>query len=144
GRHKSARGSAKRRTPRTPPWVWNFIRELVFASWMALREKMPKYMIEINGRNFLVAMEDRIAKHGFFTLRFVEAADPEAAEEAAVRMIRETRSLRDLVQNSSEDPPVMDVTGIEEMESFEAVETLEPGLIWYEENARRRWEFWKR
>jgi len=105
---------------------------------------MPKYVIEINGRNFLVAMEDRIAKHGFFAIRFVEAADPKGAEETAVRMIRETQSLRDLVRNSSEDPPFMDVTEIEEMDSFDAVENLEPGFIWYEEAARHWWQFWKR
>ena len=61
---------------------------------------MPKYKVEINGANFLINMEGRTAKHGFFTIRFVEAPDSVAAENAAVQMIRETQRLRDLVRNA--------------------------------------------
>jgi len=76
---------------------------------------MPKYKVLINGANFLIDMDDRIAKFGFFTTRFVEATDADAAENTAVRMIREAQRLRDLVRNAPDDPPVMYVTGITEM-----------------------------
>jgi hypothetical protein len=105
---------------------------------------MPHYKVMINGRNFLVEMDGRVAKYGFYTFRFVEAADPTAAEYAAVQMIRETQRLRGLIRNASEDPPVMDVTSIDEVETLPPLEEREPGFVWYEENPRRWWQFWRR
>jgi hypothetical protein len=105
---------------------------------------MPKYKVEINGANFLIDMDGRMAKHGFFTTRFIEAADSGAAENAAVQMIRETQRLRDLVRNAPDDPPVMDVTEIDQMESFDGIENLEPGFVWHEERPKRWWQFWRR
>lgn len=105
---------------------------------------MPKYCVTIEGRNFLVEMNGKVAAHGFVTLRFLEAADAKAAENAAVDAIRRTEGLRAIVRNPSDDPPIMDVTEIVELESFDDVETLEPGFVWYEESPRRWWQFWKR
>ena len=105
---------------------------------------MPKYKVLINGANFLIEMDGRIAKYGFFTTRFVEATDADAAENTAVQMIRETQRLRDLVRNAPDDPPVMDVIGITELESFDGIENLEPGFAWYEESPKRWWQFWRR
>jgi hypothetical protein len=104
---------------------------------------MPKYQVEINGQNFLLDVEGRVARHGFFTTRFVEAVDPTAAENAAVRMMRETQRLRDLVRNTSDDPPVMDVVQVVGLDSFNGVENREPGFVWYPESPRRWWQFWK-
>ena len=105
--------------------------------------EVTKYLVEINGQNFLIEGDGNIAKHGFVTLRFVEAVDPPSAEDAAVQMLRDTQSLRDLVKNDAEDPPVMDVTQIAELETFDGIETLEPGFVWYEENPKRWWQFWR-
>lgn len=89
-------------------------------------------------------MEDEIARHGFLTFRFVEAADAKAAEIEAVAMVRNVERLRELVQNAPDDPPIMDVTEIEEMESFGGHDEGEPGFIWYKEVPRRWWQFWKK
>jgi hypothetical protein len=105
---------------------------------------MPAYRVMIDGRNFLIEMDGRVAKYGFFTTRIVESPDPVAAEHAAVKMIRETQRLRDLVRNDPGDPPVMDVTSIVELESEEGIENREPGFVWYEERPRRWWQFWRR
>ena len=105
---------------------------------------MPKYQVEINGQNYLLEVDGGVAKHGFFTTRFVEAVDPGAAENAAAGMIRETERLRNLVRNTSDDPPVMDVTLIVELESFDGIDDREPGFVWYEESPRHWWQFWKR
>lgn len=105
---------------------------------------MTKYKVEINGANFLIDLEGRMAKCGFFTTRFLESTDSAAAENSAVQMIRETRRLRDLVRNIPDDPPFMDVTSVIELESFDGIESLEPGIVWYEERPRRWWQFWKR
>jgi hypothetical protein len=105
---------------------------------------MPKYQVEINGQNFLLEFDGRVAKHGFFTTRFVEASDPTDAENAAVQMIRETRRLRDILRNTSDNPPVMDVVQIVELNSFDGIEERKPGFVWHPENPRRWWQFWKR
>jgi hypothetical protein len=105
---------------------------------------MPRYKVEINGQNFLIHMEGQIAKYGFFTTRFVEATDSTAAENTAVQMIRETQRLRELVRNAPDDPPVMDVIGITEMESVDGTGSREPGFAWYEERPKRWWQFWRR
>lgn len=105
---------------------------------------MPRYRVTINGRNFLIELEGRFARYGFHTSRFVEASDRAAAENAAVRMIRETQRLRDLVRNPPDDPPFMDVTSIDEIESLPPTEEREPGFLWYDENPRRWWRFWRR
>jgi hypothetical protein len=105
---------------------------------------MPKFRAEINGANFLIDMEGRTTKYGFFTTRFVESKDSIAAENAVVQGIRETQKLRDLVRNTRDDPPFMDVTSVIELESFDGIENLEPGFVWYEERPRSWWHFWKR
>jgi hypothetical protein len=38
----------------------------------------------------------------------------------------------------------MDVTSVIELESFDGIENLEPGIVWYEERPRGWWQFWKR
>jgi hypothetical protein len=104
---------------------------------------MPKYQVEVNGRNFLLDMEDQLAKYGFITLRYVEAADSSTAETAAVALLRSSDKLRLGVRNDPEDPPVMDVTEIREVDSGEFHDNPQPGFLWYEENPRRWWQFWK-
>lgn len=105
---------------------------------------MANYRLEVNGQNFLLDMEGRRSKFGFFTSRFVEASDPISAENAAVQMIRETQRLRDMIHNDANDRPVMVVTEMIELESFGDIENREPGFVWYEEHAKRWWQFWKR
>jgi len=103
---------------------------------------MPKYVAQIEGRNFLINVDGQIGKQGFFTFRYVEAADPAAAELMAVQKVRETEDLRGLVQNAADDPPVMELVSLTEVESFDGLERAE-GLILYSETPRRWWQFWK-
>jgi hypothetical protein len=112
--------------------------------WTARGREMPAYRVMINGQNFLIEMDGRVAKHGFFTTRIAESPDPAAAEHAAVQMIRQTQRLGDLVRNDPDDLPVMDVTSIVDLESIEEYESRETGFVWYEERPRRWWQFWRR
>ena len=105
---------------------------------------MPNFKVEINGANFLIDMEGRTAKHGFLTIRFVEADDGAAAENAAVQMIRDTQRLRDLVRNAPDDPSVIDVTSIIETGVFRWDGEPGAGLRWYEKTPRSWWQFWRR
>jgi len=104
---------------------------------------MPKYVVQVEGRNFLVERDGKTERHGFFTVQFIEAADVEAAKNAAVEAIRNTESLRDVVRNASDDPPVLDVTRALETESFGEVECRDPGFAWYKEHPKRWWQFWR-
>ncbi len=104
---------------------------------------MAKYLVQIDAKNFLVEMEGKLAKHGFITFRYVEAADPVTAENEAVQMIRDDEELRSLVRNDPADPPVMAVLEIAELESFDGAD-IPPGRIWYEMSPKRWWQFWRR
>lgn len=105
---------------------------------------MPAYLVQINGRNFLIELEGHLARWGFFTHRVVEASDPEAAEKAAVQMVRETESLRVVVRNAPGDPPTMVVSELAELDPTAPREEVATGIIWYDESPKRWWQFWKR
>jgi|SRR6185503_5391750 len=77
---------------------------------------LKKYRVMVEGANFLITFDDEATKHGFFTTRFVEANDPEAAETIAMDMIR--LELADLVENDMADSPVMFLEEIEEIDSL--------------------------
>jgi len=102
---------------------------------------MNKYHLLMNGRNFLVEMDGKLAKHGFFENFFVEAESPEEAEALAVGKIRGNEDLKAITQNPEDDPPIIVVEEMSELESFDGVETMESGKAWFLE--KRWWEFWK-
>ena len=104
---------------------------------------MGYYRVEINAKNFLVEMEGEVAKHGFITVRFVEADDPDAAELKAVQMLRDDRELRPLVKNEPGDPPEMEVMEMAELDSFDGVEQP-TGRLWVPMNPKRWWQFWRK
>ena len=95
---------------------------------------MYKFRVFIEGRNFLIAGADGEAKHGFYTARYVEASDPQAAEEMAIEQLRARDSLREVVRNPVDDPPMLYATEIDEIEAFDDVRSPgEKGLVWYPE-----------
>ena len=104
---------------------------------------MPRFRAVINGENFLINMDGDIAKYGFITFREVDAADPQAAELAAVQVLRDDQEFRAVVRNSKDDPPTMTVTELSEVE--EGRDDLPSNFIYYPmEPAKRWWQFWKR
>lgn len=95
---------------------------------------MNQYKVFVEGRNFLIAGTDGEAKRGFFTTRFVEAADVEDAEGAAVEQLRARQDLHDLTRNRPDDPPRLFVLEIEELHSFDGLMSSDQGLVWYPED----------
>lgn len=93
---------------------------------------MKQYSVFINGRNFLVRVSGEAKKLGFYTTRFVQAADVKAAEDAAVQMLRGQKALRGVVLNDRSDPPTMHVDKITEL--TEEPQRCQPGLVWYAED----------
>ncbi len=69
---------------------------------------MAYYKVLLEGKGFLIEHEGRIKPHGFFTTRWVKAISPEAAELAAVELLKNDPNLTNLTQNDREsDPPPM-------------------------------------
>lgn len=105
---------------------------------------MPRYRVQIEGRNFLIDKEGRAEKMGFITFRVVDAADPAAAELEAVRLVRETERLRAVVRNPPDDPPTLEINEMFEYATPEDAQEAETGFIWFPERSRRWWQFWRR
>lgn len=96
---------------------------------MSEKTNKRKYRVLIHGRNFLLSLDGKVRKTGFYTTRFVEAQDAERAEVAAIELIKSDPKLLDIVLNKREDGPVMNVEEIEE------IKTLRPqaGYAFYSE-----------
>ena len=45
---------------------------------------MPKYRVQIDGRNFLIDIDGEVTKRGFITFRYVEADDPDFEQLARI------------------------------------------------------------
>ena len=90
---------------------------------------MKKYKVLIEGANFLIEFDEETTKYGFFTTRFVEAENEEAAENQAIEMVR--LKLVRLVKNNRDDSPVMFVEEIVELEPFEELPVPQPGFAWF-------------
>ncbi len=74
-------------------------------------------------------MDNELGKYGFYTTRFVTAADESEAEKLAVEMLR--IELRKSVMNDKSDSPVMFVEEIEELKSFDGLNSPGTGFVWY-------------
>jgi hypothetical protein len=101
---------------------------------------MPHFRIQIDASNLLIEVEGKIAKHGFITHRFVEAGNPDDAIDQAVAMIREDDDLAALIKNADDDPPIIDVAEVAEVETSDV--DVQPGRVWYEEKPKKWWQFW--
>ena len=67
----------------------------------------------------MLDIDGQVASYGFYTTRFVEAEDPEAAENVAVDLLRDDPKLRKGVRNDKTNAPMIYLEELEEMESFE-------------------------
>ena len=79
--------------------------------------------------------EGAIKRFGFYTTRFIEAADETEAEHRTMATLRKEDRLRGKVRNDPSDPPMLFAEEIIEIASFEGVENGEPGLAFYEDHA---------
>ncbi|HJP95836.1 MAG TPA: hypothetical protein VJ843_00535 [Candidatus Saccharimonadales bacterium] len=75
-----------------------------------------KYRVLINGENFLLNIDGRVQRMGFYTTRFVEAKDAEQAEAIAVELIKRDTKLSETVLNKRGDSPMLHAEEVEEVE----------------------------
>ncbi len=112
---------------------------------MAKRKKPPmsKYRVAVNGLNCQVDVNGHLLRMGFYTARFVEAPDAVEAAERAVQMIRDFDEFKTIVRIEDRVPPVVVDVEIEEFETFDDIDPLEPALAFYFDQAKPRKPWWK-
>src|SRR5687768_6172626 len=92
---------------------------------------MKKFRVFVRGENFLINLDDVEQKLGFYTTKYVEAQNEEAAEHIVMNMLRDDPKLAKGVLNDKSDPPMMYAEEVEEIESFEAVPLPGSGFAFY-------------
>lgn len=92
---------------------------------------MKYYRVLINGKNFRMSLNGEVNLLGFYTTRFVTAANPAEAETAAIKSLRASEKLASAVQNRKNiDPnPEMYIKEVEEISKSEM--ESDHGFAWY-------------
>lgn len=96
---------------------------------------MKKYKVFVRGENFLFNLDGVNQKMGFYTTRFVEAEDEEAAEYAVMDMLRNDPKLIKGVLNERSDSPMMYAEEIVELKSFKGFPVPGTGFAFYSEES---------
>lgn len=94
---------------------------------------MKKFRVFIRGENFLINLDGVEQKLGFYTTRYVEAQDEEAAEYAVMDILRADPKLAKGVLNDKSDPPMMYAEEVDEIDSFEGCPLPGTGFAFYSE-----------
>lgn len=88
-----------------------------------------KYCVLMNGTNFLLKVDNKIKKHGFYKWVEVEAKNPKEAELRAVETLRHDKTLIDLTKNKKTDPPSLYLKDI----TSNKKEVKGTGFVYYNE-----------
>jgi hypothetical protein len=88
------------------------------AQTMSKVKSRKKYRVLINGQNFLLTIDGKARKSGFYTTRLVEAQDAKEAEIAAVELIKSDSKLKDIALNERGDSPMLYVEEVEEVKKL--------------------------
>ena len=100
---------------------------------------MAAYRALVEGRNFLLKVEGKTRRHGFYQTVFVDVSDPSEAESAAIQIVRNDPELKQLTENSQDDPPILFLDSLYELSTSEAVPPAR-GRTYYVE--KKWWQFW--
>lgn len=100
-------------------------------------DQPKKYIVMLEGRNFILDDGGEPTRFGFTTTRHVEAADPEEAGQRAIQDVRGDDRLNASLLNDPSDPPRVTMTRAIEVESFDSDRSPELGYIFYEDRDTR-------
>ena len=105
---------------------------------------MPKYRLLMRGEDFSISVDGKRELLGFYQTIHVEAQDPEEAENEAVKIIRQS-DLRETILEGNDYTPMIYLDEIEQIESFEGIESLIEGRGFFPMSGLRKrwWQFWK-
>lgn len=95
----------------------------------------------MNGRNFLINGNSAPRKHGFYQNIVLEADSPKQAALMATAKIWHDKQLEAVTVNSKNDPPVIHLHTLYELDVVDDVSDLDCGRKFYAE--KKWWEFWK-
>jgi hypothetical protein len=101
---------------------------------------MPAYRALIEGRNFLLDVEGKKARYGFYQTVFVRGSDPSEAEVNAIGIVKDDSELKLAVQNEANDPPMLFLDSLEELADSD-LPPNENGRTYYME--KHWWQFWR-
>jgi hypothetical protein len=93
---------------------------------------MKPYKVMLNGQNFYLNLGEGLAKHGFYTTRFVNANSKSEAELMVIESIRKKDDIKKRLKNDINDPPMLYAEEIVEIASIDET-APEPGLTWFKE-----------
>ena len=95
---------------------------------------MPYYKVFIEGKNFLVKQGKESGKVRFETARYVEAENRDQAEKFGIDKVRSDNYLRGSVANLKEDPPLLFVTAITEVDSLKDDNPLKDSFMMFSDS----------
>ena len=95
------------------------------------KSHVKKFRVFVRGKNFLIKLDDVEKKLGFYTTRFVEAQNEEAAEYVVMDLLRGDPKLAKGVLNDKSDPPMMYAEEVEELDSFAGLPVPGQGFAFY-------------
>jgi hypothetical protein len=101
---------------------------------------MAAYRAMIEGRNFLLAIDGKVRRYGFYQTVFLECADQAEVEAAAIRVVKGDAELKQLAQNEQSDPPMLFLDSFNELDPTEPLPTAR-GRTYYVE--KQWWQLWK-
>jgi hypothetical protein len=74
---------------------------------------MPVFAVMLRGENFVIEVDEKPARLGFFTTRWVRAPTPEEAELAAVALVKNDQTLVTRVDRDAAVTPLLYAESIE-------------------------------
>ena len=115
------------------------IKEALDISFLSATS-IKTYHCSINGKNFLLELDGKKSKHGFYKWVTVEAKDESEAELLAVEKVKNDEQIKASTQNPQKDSPQLFLDEIYEAEET-AEKPNEMGYAFYPE--KKWWAFWK-
>ena len=92
---------------------------------------MAKYSVFIRGENLFIEIDGKIGRYGFYTTRYVEAEDENAATSIVLELIQ--KELAKVSLNDSTDAPLLEMEEIQEIESFGDIKPPGSGFSLFKE-----------
>lgn len=102
-----------------------------------LGQLLKKYTVIVGGRGCLMEVDSVVRKLGFYTTRYVWAADSADAGQKALRLVHNELQKEELLLNDASSPPSLFIDEIHELDFFAKLRTLfrgsGRGATWYPE-----------
>lgn len=92
---------------------------------------MTSYKIIVNGTNFVLSIQGKEQRMGFYATRFVEANNVEEAQEAAMRLIMNDNKLRQAIRNEPNSQPQLHIDEVTEAPITEQDKSTNNAFMFY-------------